>query len=525
MTNNPTIFGKIYLDNGLDPISSIKTIGLEKTLRQSSGDFVLVLQDNGKTILAKDPLGQKIFYYGVINGSLVFGEDLQTIRSNHALEINHEVLPLFFRNGYIPTPYTIYKNLYKLFPAQIVTIDKSLNITKQTYFSPFTAEPFQGTIDEAVNQLEDLILQSISLPRVQNFATLLSGGVDSSLITALTQRHYGKQVDSFCAGFEQHSFDESHYARAIAKHLNTKHHEIVVTGKDALNVVEKLTDIYPEPLADSSQIATYLIYNKIAQSNSFAFSGDGGDELFYGYKRYDFINKIENIPFKTTIAKTLKTIDSLNIKPLIKYRQIVQSTIAALSIKNRLDRYRYFISVFKNAEPLSCCENELEYALNSPQKEIIDLEFKTMMQALDLTNYMVDDCIPKVAFASKYNGVENYAPLINSKIAKFAFSLPNSFKIFDKKGKYPLRSILYKYLPKELIDRKKMGFGVPLDLWLKQDLKEWGEDLIYSKENYKDLFNNNYIINLYNEHKNGTKDNSAHLWIVLQIFAFLRNNG
>lgn len=509
---------------------------LEQFLQACDFGFAFAIYDRSKNqlILAKDKLGTKELYFAVQNGRFFFATSIKNIIKNQHFnrDLNQEILPLYFRHGYIPSPYTIFKDIYKLRSGsyKIVEINSSFDSQDFTYYrvADKLANRFEGSFDQAALKTRELLTKSITKSINKPFAAFLSGGVDSSLISALSQELNGSQIDTYCAGFWDKQFDESPYAKAVADRLKTNHHTLMISEKEAFETVEKLPFIYDEPFSDSSQIATHLVIEKMKKHTDIALSGDGSDESFYGYERYKIARKIENIPAKNTLANLLMISRKIGINkalqaisknhPIFKRLEAIEEL---LNIKSSHERYRFILSLFRDKNPLIGNTKEPIYNLNSPDQKIIDSEHSTMLLALDITNYLIDDGFVKVNDAANYEKLIIKSPFLDIKTVEFALSLPYSMRIKNGRGKAVLRKILSEFIPEELINRPKTGFGVPIDSWLRNGLKTYAQNALDHASDYDHLFDKEFINKLWAHHQKGT-NNGAYIWNILSLKNYLK---
>ncbi|MBE0469910.1 MAG: asparagine synthase (glutamine-hydrolyzing) [Methyloprofundus sp.] len=538
-------------------LAAIEQWGLDSTLKKTAGMFALALWDkqNQTLSLARDRMGEKPLYYGWVNGSFVFASELKAIKKfpEFKNEIDRNALALYLRYSSIPAPYSIYKNVYKLEPGCIVSTKPGENeLGKTVYWSTVDVlkngwqKPFQGSADEAVNQLETVLKKSVALQMEADvpLGAFLSGGVDSSAIVALMQAQSSQKVKTFSIGFDNKAYNEAEHARAVAKYLGTEHFDMYVSGQDALDVIPLLPQIYDEPFADSSQIPTYLVSKIAKQKVTVSLSGDAGDELFGGYSRYQLANKTWNklnkIPYSVRQAlgagigflpsgfwrRVFSPLDSLQSKKgkPFSYGDKFLKASALLCCKNRRDFYhKGFMSHNLNVEswvigakPLSTQFDEIDFG---------QAPFFEEMMALDMVHYLPNDILTKVDRAAMAVSLETRVPLLDPTVIEFAASLPLEYKMRNGVGKWVLREVLYKYVPKDLIERLKMGFGVPLAEWLRGPLRDWAETLLGEKRLHEEgFFNVALVRKKWQEHLSGQRNWSYQLWDVLMFQAWLEKN-
>jgi len=534
-------------------LAAIDTWGLEAALQKFIGMFAFALWDKHTSTmhLVRDRLGIKPLYYGWSGKTFLFGSELKALRAWPSFDgkINRNALALFLKHKYVPTPYSIYENIYKLPQGHVLSISAD---TKPNYLPKSkaywsaqqiieTANTFSGSSEEAIEQLESLLKDAIRLRMVADvpLGAFLSGGIDSSIVVALMQSISSQRVNTFSIGFQQDAYNEAKYAKAVAEHLNTNHTELYVSGKEAMAVIPKLPSLYDEPFAAPSQIPTYLV-SKLAKADvTIALSGDGGDELFAGYTRYLWASKIwdnmNNVPhsLRAVLAKIIQSVpphlwDSIFKLLPSKFQQTlpsdkVRKLAEILPLHTADDIYRHLASDWKQSIVVGA---EIPpYALND--KTIVDSfpNFTERMMYLDLMTFLPDEVLAKVDRATMGASLEARVPLLDHRVVEFAWQLPLSLKLHDDQGKYPLRQILYKYVPKELIERPKMGFGVPIDDWLRGDLRDWAGDLLSSEKLKREgFFDVSAIEEKWKEHSSGKRNWQNHLWNVLMFEAWLEAN-
>jgi len=521
-------------------LAAFETWGIEQSISHFIGMFVFALWDRAeqKLYLARDRLGIKPLYYGHVNGSFIFASELKALRAFQKFNqpIHRDAIALFLRHSYIPGPYSIYEGIKKLQPGQILTLDVSQSNKQEyqinTYWSAATMSeqginnPFTGSEIEAVDKLDTILKDAISLRMLADvpLGAFLSGGIDSSIVTALMQAQSSQPVKTFSIGFDNADYNEAKYAKAVAHHLGTDHTELYVTPADAMAVIPSLPSLFDEPFSDPSQIPTFLV-SKLARNHvTVSLSGDGGDELFHGYSRYFFTHniwkKINLIPksIRPALCHIIKAISQFGIRDL-------QSLSEVLSYRHSDDLYRRVISQWKNPTAVVFGANEPLTALTDPDQHPQLHELAQRMMFFDLVSYLPDDILTKVDRASMGVSLEARVPLLDHRVVEFAWRLPLSHKIKNGQGKWILRQLLYRYVPQELVERPKKGFGVPIDIWLRGPLREWAESLLdehrLREEGYLDPVP---IRKKWHEHLAGKKYRHYYLWDVLMFQSWLEAN-
>lgn len=530
-------------------LEACATWGVHKTIEQLIGMFAFSLWDKKEKILylVRDRLGIKPLYWGRFGGLFLFGSELKALRAHPGWqpEINRDAIAAYMRHNYIPAPNSIYKGVHKLPPGSILTIKQNEGPVVERYWD--MASIAQNGIEdqlvcndhEAITQLEHLLNDVVSCRMVADvpLGALLSGGYDSSTVVALMQANSMCPVKTFSIGFNETGYDEAHYAKLVAKHLGTDHTELYVTPDEARDVIPMLADIYDEPFADSSQIPTYLVSKLTRQSVTVALSGDGGDEVFAGYNRYfhgkRFIKGM-NIcpgPMKRLIEELIymlppdkwSAINSI-LPDKLRIPQLGDKLykLAELLPSDPTMMYQRLVSHWQDPESLVLGGHE-------PESLLLCKDFAPgvdgiieRMQLLDTMTYLPDDILTKVDRASMAVSLEARVPLLDHRLIEFAWRLPMHMKVRHGKGKWILRQLLYKHVPKELVDRPKMGFGVPIGNWLRGPLREWAEELLDEKKiKEQGYFDAEPIRQKWQEHLSGKRNWQYHLWDVLMFQAWL----
>ena len=527
-------------------VTAIDMWGVNKAVSRFIGMFAFALWDQNecKLFLCRDRMGEKPLYYGNLPNTFIFASELKAIIKHPRFmrQINPDAVNLYTKNNYIKAPYTIYKDIYKLPPGTILEMSFGSGDKKplvQSYWSLAEvvrrgkADVLLYSEEEAADYLEKLLLESVSKQMISDvpLGAFLSGGVDSSLIVSLMQKNSVLPIQSFTVGFKEKNYNEAGYAKAVAAHLGTKHTELFVTSQDALNVIPRLPEIYDEPFADSSQIPTCLIAALTREHVTVSLSGDGGDELFAGYDRYRHLDmlwrRVGFSPIRRECASRL--ISSLPIgawqrlaflfnrqiqgkeklfgDKLYKLAQIIRAD-------NPDDLYQLMITTWKESSHLLNTKNNI--VKNDIPHELDDYLERAIY--LDTVNYLPDDILVKVDRASMAASLETRVPFLDYRIVEFAWQLPLHFKIKEGRGKWLVRKVLDKYIPRNLIERPKSGFSVPIADWLRGPLKEWAGDFLNPgllKE--QGIFNPEPISRKWEEHQTGKRNWQYHLWNVLMF--------
>ncbi len=487
-------------------LAAFEAWGIEAALPRLNGMFAIAVWDRqrGVLTLACDPFGEKPLYYGIQGGrTLLFGSELKALYAHPAFAgtINRDALALYLRHNYIPAPHSIWEGIAKLEPGHSVEIRPNTpTMTAKPYWALYDvverarANPLPDA-PETVDQLEALLMDAVGLRMDADVpvGAFLSGGIDSSLITALMQAQSSRPVKTFTIGFEDPKFNEADHARAIAAHLGTEHTELVARPQDALDLITRLPAIWDEPFSDSSQIPTFLVSQLTRQHVTVSLSGDAGDELFGGYNRYIMAQRLGSLtrPFPGPIRHLAAAgLDSSvtgailrTVGPMLPkaYRRIplhdrLRKVAEVLRCNGPDELYRRLIShdTTPDATVLGGHEPAGVAGIAHPSFD----DFRETMMYLDTLSYLPGDILAKVDRASMAVSLESRIPFLDTRVAEFAWRLPLSAKLKDGVGKRILRSILYRHVPQALIDRPKMGFGVPLAMWLAGPLRDWRHELL-----------------------------------------------
>lgn len=532
--------------------------GCEATLKKSVGMFAIALWDRHEhtLTLARDRLGEKPLYYGWHGETFLFGSELKALKVHPAFNavIDRNALALLMAHNTIPAPYSIYQGIQKLLPGSLVTISlKNHSVQPQHYWdarrviADGLAQPYMGSPDEAVDALDKLLRDVVAQQMVADvpLGAFLSGGVDSSTIVALMQAQSAHPVKTFTIGFREAGYNEAEHAKAVAKHLGTDHAELYVSPQQALDVIPRLPSLYCEPFSDSSQIPTFLVSQLARQHVAVSLSGDGGDELFGGYNRYvmgqQLWDKLSYLPvvLRQGLAQMITCVSpQLWNRILEPIQGLRPSNLAQANIGDKLHKgagvmvartasefYQLLITHWPRPSELVIGAAESTTLLTNTHQHPHTDHFIHQMMALDLLGFLPDDILTKVDRAAMGVSLETRVPLLDHRVVEFAWRLPMDYKLRNGVGKWPLRQVLYKYVPKELIERPKMGFGVPIGAWLRGPLRDWAEELLdegrLQREGY---FNPIPIRQKWAEHLSGRRNWQAQLWNVLMFQAWLEVN-
>lgn len=512
--------------------------GVAATLKAATGMFAMALWDRqDKTLtLMRDRLGEKPLYWGYASGNLVFASELKALTGVPGFErdLDQRALALLLRHNYIPAPFSIYRSMSKLMPGTYLTISEHDHRRgdRPAAVPYWQAAPDPGETmltfssdGEAVDALERVLQQSVKGQMLSDVAlgAFLSGGIDSSLIVALMQKDNAQPVRTFSIGFDDPAFNEAEHAKAVAQYLGTDHTELYVGDADALAVVPQLAQIYDEPFADSSQIPTLLVTRMARQHVTVALSGDGGDELFGGYSRYlraqAWWKKREAVPGMLHPSLAFAARSGAALMPAGKAREQFDKLSEVMSAQHTGRFYQQFVSYWR--DPAQALPGVTMPATAFDEEGGSDDLFTRMMY-LDAVTYLPDDILVKVDRAAMASSLETRVPMLDHHVFEFARRLPLDYKLRDGKGKWLLRQLLYRHVPKAMLDRPKKGFSVPMAAWLRGPLKDWGAALLDPARLSSDgVFDPQWIGRKWAEHQSGQRDWSTHLWSVLMTQAWL----
>lgn len=547
-------------------LAAIDEWGLIHAVQKFIGMFSFALWDKKERVLhlCRDRLGEKPLYYGWIGKDFYFASELKAIEQvvdQASLNIDNDGLANFLRYGYIAAPFSIYQGIYKLMPGTIISLPVAKSFDP-SQFSPwpgkntYSPTPYWSVLNaanqglsnlitdenEAIDTLDKLLHRTVRRQMIAdvNVGTFLSGGIDSTLISAIAQNEASGRVKTFTIGFEETEYDESPYAEKISQHLGTDHVTVHVSSRDALNVIPDLSSIYDEPFADSSQIPSYLVSKIARQHVTVCLSGDGGDELFAGYNRYLWLEhiwkRVESVPF--SIRKLIGQILSVpspaiwdrlySIMTLAKSNKEkqhlvglkVQKLAGLIQKQDIMHGYDYLMSYWVQPEKIMCLGQSSDTS-RIPSVFPSSNEFIDKAMYWDQMAYLQGDNLAKVDRASMAVSLETRLPLLSHEIVEFSWQTPIDMKVRRGTSKWLLRKVLDRYVPRHLIERPKMGFSVPIAHWLRNDLREWAEDLLntihYSQSEF---FHEEPIRKAWNEHISGKRDHSHRLWSVLMYLSW-----
>ena len=534
-------------------LEAIAAWGLETAISKSTGMFALAVFDRETRSLSlvRDRLGKKPLYWSRQGPLLLFGSELRALRAHPDFRgrIDRDGLVGFVRRGYFLEPGSVYANVAQVEPGHILTVASDGAAATKAYWTLRTqieyarAHPFEGTPAQATSALASLLTDAVKRRMVADVpvGAFLSGGYDSSAVVALMQTVSSRPVRTFSIGFSQANYNEAPYAREVARYLKTDHTEFMVTPKETLDVIPLLPEIYDEPFADSSQIPTYLV-SKLARGQvTVALSGDGGDELFAGYNRYNLGETMRRrtamLPFAVRRAIS-SALTSARPQTLDRLASFIPARLRPPYLGDKLHKlarvltlddtgvYRQLTSQWPDPQGVVTGGSEKLWPQPDPALAALLPHAIERMQYLDTVSYLPGDILAKVDRASMAVSLEVRCPLLDHRVAEFAWSLPIEMKIRGGDAKWLLRQVLYQHVPRALVDRPKAGFSVPVGDWLRAELRDWAEDLLDERQLREGgCFNPAPVRKLWSDHLTGARNGQYALWSVLMFEAWRRRHG
>jgi asparagine synthase (glutamine-hydrolysing) len=535
-------------------LAAIAAWGMRATLMRLVGMFAFALWDRRERtlVLARDRLGEKPLYYGNLGRTFVFGSELSALKAHPDWEgaIDRAALCQLLRFNYVPAPRSIYQGIRKLPPAAFLTLERGESEGRiEVYWDAAEVaahglqNPFSGSPEEAVEETDRLIRQSLKGQMMADVpvGAFLSGGIDSSTVVALMQAMNSQPVRTFSIGFNEQGYDEAPHAKSVAAHLGTDHTELYVTANDAMTVIPRLPSLYSEPFADVSQIPTFLVSELTRRHVTVSLSGDGGDELFSGYGRYRIADRwwsvLSRLPLSSrrTVASLALGIapgtwDGLlsaparllpaNMRPYLSGDKIHKAA-GVVGLGSSDEIYQALISLWQQPETIVIGGSEPQPAFPTGATALPESEPVRRMMYLDLVSYLPDDILVKVDRASMAVGLEARVPFLDHRLVEFTWKLPLDILRRGGVSKWPLRRVLDRYVPRSLTERPKMGFGVPIDTWLRGGLRDWAEDLLDERRLAREgLFRPEPIRAAWQAHLEGRRNFQYQLWSVLMFQAW-----
>ena len=542
-------------------LAAMEQWGVDGALPFFNGMFAFAVWDcqDRRLHLVRDRLGEKPLYYGWMGQTFLFGSELKALVAHPEFkeEVDRDALALYLRYNCIPAPYSIYRGIKKLPPATRLALTLS-NMHcmhwPRSYWSAEEAvrrglkEPFQGSEKDAISRLDLLLRDAVKKRMVADvpLGAFLSGGVDSSAIVALMQQQSQRPVKTFSIGFPDEAYNEANYAAAVARHLGTDHTEFYVSAEEAMKVIPNLPRFYDEPFSDSSQIPTYLLAALARRSVTVSLSGDGGDELFAGYKRYFLWGKVWNavdcVPsfIRDVAAWSLRRVGPqrwnrildfafhhlLSTKDIVSPGEKVEKLAQILSAKDSFSRYQVIVSDWESAGSAVRGGVEPSSLLRQRHVGAEFRDFRVQMMFLDAVTYLPDDILVKLDRATMAVSLEGRVPYLDHRVVEFAAQLPLSMKLRNGTGKWILRQVLYQYVPRELLDRPKKGFSLPIEEWLRGPLRDWAEELLgESRLRGEGYFQPAIVRKVWKDHLSGQRDLRHQVWALLMFQSWLGDRG
>lgn len=539
-------------------LAAIERWGLQPALESVHGMFAFAVWDREKRelSLARDRVGKKPLYYGWCGDALLFASELKALRSHPEFDgvIDRSALSQFIQYGWISEPLSIYKNIRKLQPGTCISIKAGSlpwAIPSQSYWAANRVmeaakkDPFPGSLGQAADRLDELLTQSVIERMVADvdLGALLSGGIDSSTIVGIMQKHSDRPVKTFSIGFDEKKYNEAEYASAIAQYLGTDHHELYVTPRECLDVVDKLPTIYDEPFGDISQVPTFLVAQMASQQVKVVLSGDGGDETFSGYKHYP--EGLKQWHWLSKLPRGLRNLaaDSLTRVGDGSWHLFKPSGTAG---GGKLPAWQKFAGKlqrktrsWRSATPQDVLANHFARThrpdslvidaaagisnMDDPAVWAHDVDTLSAMLHFDFVGYMVGDILVKVDRATMAVGLEARCPILDTRVSEFAWTLPRDFLMDQTGGKRILREVLQRYVPREFTERPKRGFGVPIDDWLRGPLRDWVEELIsVPRLREYGYLEPAAVRRLWEQHLCGWHNHSSILWSIVMFQAWFQ---
>ncbi len=534
--------------------------GIRRGISKLSGMFAIAVWDNEekRLVLIRDRMGEKPLYYGLVSGVFLFGSELKALTACKCWspQIDKKALALYLKHNYIPSPYSIYIGIKKLVPGAFVEVDfaaGSIVVGQPESYWRFEnkrkGNVYPGkSVSEAelVDQLDLLLRETIASEMIADvpLGAFLSGGIDSSCVVGIMQSVSNNPVKTFSIGFFDQQYNEAAYAKEVASHLGTEHTEFFVTAKEAMSVIPEMASVYDEPFSDSSQIPTYILSRLTRNEVTVSLSGDGGDELFGGYNRYKWAKRVwSTIGWLPVVLRRLVAGGVQAVSPAAWDRLFgalyrlrpgrarlncvgdkLHKLAAVVSAGDRFEIYDRLISHWSSKQGLLL--DDRAWDNSSCQSESLSgIDFVEWMMLQDMRMYLPDDILVKVDRAAMAVSLETRVPLLDHKVVEFALSLPMEFKIRKGVQKWLLRQVLFRYVPEKLMERPKMGFGIPVGSWLRGPLKEWVLDMLHPERLDREGYFSSDVVQRYlNQHLSGERNWGYYLWDVLMFESWLEHD-
>jgi asparagine synthase (glutamine-hydrolysing) len=538
-------------------LAAIEAWGLDSAMRRFVGMFSFALWDRAERhlFLVRDRLGEKPLYYGWIGAVFLFGSELKALQAHPSWggEIDPNALSLLLRYNYIPAPYSIFQGINKLMPGTMLKIKSGAPghlPTPAHYWSAHTTAKaglkeasVDVSEDETVDTLDTILREAIMQQMIADvpLGAFLSGGIDSSTVVALMQAQSDRPVKTFTIGFHEAAYNEAEAAKRVAEHLGTEHTEVYLTPQETMKVIPELPMLYDEPFADSSQIPTFLVARLARQHVTVSLSGDGGDELFGGYNRHVWGRRLSGVlrhvpsGIRRAGSRAITSISPQRWDSL--FRGMAALAPTRLTETNAGDRlyklgeildgdpaafYKETVSLWKDPESVVINSHEPMSSVTEDPALGGAHDLTARLMYLDMVNYLPNDILVKVDRASMGVSLEARVPFLDHRVVEFAWRIPMSMKIRDGVGKRVLRRLLSRYVPRALIERPKMGFGIPIDRWLRGPLRDWAETLLAEDRLQREgFFSAQPIREKWQEHLSGRRNWQYHLWGILMFQSWL----
>jgi asparagine synthase (glutamine-hydrolysing) len=539
----------------------IAELGVSRALARVDGMFALAVYDrqDRSLTLARDAFGEKPLYYGYFRSSLIFGSELKALKAFPGFEpaIDLQALADYFKYAYIPAPASIYEGVFKLPPAHTLTL-RPKDVAHGQLSAPVPwwditstalearSRPFEASYDEALAQVRDTLTMAVKRRLMSDvpLGALLSGGIDSSLVTAMMQQAGASPVKTFSIGMDEPGFNEAQHARAVAQHLGTEHQELILRPQQVHSVIPDMAAIYDEPFADSSQVSTYLVSRMARERVTVALTGDGGDELFGGYNRYYHApavwSRIGSLPAgaRRTAAAVAASVSPEAVDRMValagalaprelaagRAGEKLQKLARVMAATDATAFHDSLLAITGDAGgTLTLTPAAQNLALRGSNLESLTFAERAML--LDSGNYMPDDVLVKVDRASMAVALETRTPFLSRDLFMLAWTLPMGFKVSRAQGKRILRDLLYTMVPRDIVDRPKSGFAIPVGSWLRTGLRDWAEEGLSSHALAgAAIFDVTEVRRRWAEHLSGRRDHAAFLWAVLMYQGWRQAN-
>ena len=520
-------------------LESISKFGFKETLLKLNGMFAIAVYDKkeDKLFLTRDRIGIKPLYWGKIENNFFFGSELKSIKKFFGFKniLSKVAINYFLKWGFITAPLSIYKNVYKIIPGEIVEVDNNINVTKNKYWELSKNIKNQHLKENNLNfkkslfEVENLINDSVKKTLVSDvpLGCFSSSGIDSSIVTYFANKNSNKKIKTFSIGFLESEFNESEEAKKIAHYIGTEHHNIYFSNRDIVSHFDALDEIYDEPFADSSQLPTSLISEYSKKSVSVILSGDGGDELFGGYNRYtEPFKRIHNLDFKSKLIQIMNKLSDLNLEKIEKLLLVadLKKRVRAYKMEDLGKTYIALLTMFQDLNDIIKSKYLQDISNFDQFNDSIKNYFEKFMY-FDTMSYLPDDILTKVDRASMHYSLEVRVPLLDHRIVEYAWGLPREYKLNINRQKIILRELLEKKIPKKLISKKKIGFGIPIDNWLRTILLNKCNYFLDKERVEKfGILKSEFVKELWDNHKNKKFNYGYKLWNIIMFQKWLDKN-